>query len=97
MGAIPATYRNGVVVLDATATWPVGTELVVEEKRGPIRMLTDDEHGTDPESVARWLAWYDTLPAAAAGEDEESQREWRDEMRAFNIEAVRRQMAGDSP
>ena len=56
-------------------------------------MLSEEEQGTDPESIARWLEWFDSLePLRMTSADEAALNEWRAKMKAFNIEAVRRQM-----
>jgi hypothetical protein len=62
MKAIHAIWRNGEIVPMQPVDWPEGTALTVE----PVDELRatkpeGDLLGDDPESVARWLAWYDTL------------------------------------
>lgn len=95
MSAIRGTFRDGKIVFDTPPDWPDGkTVLVTDPGEGDeLVMLTEDEQGDDPESIARWLAWFDSLePLRMTPEDEASLNEWRAKMKAFNIEAVRRQM-----
>jgi hypothetical protein len=92
--AIEATWTNGQIVPSEPVDWPEGSKLLVEpilvgEKIG----MTEDECRDDPESIAQWIAWVDTLEPMiwAEGEREEYDR-FLEEHRRFNLEAVRKQM-----
>jgi len=97
MNAIKATWTNGQIVPAEPINWPDGIDLLVEpvpagEKIG----MTEDESRDDPESIADWIAWVDTIEPMiwAKGEREEYER-YLAEHRRFNIEAVRKQMGLD--
>ncbi len=96
MKAIHATWTNGQIVPMQPVDWPEGTALVVE----PIKVSQqaesgDDLLGDDPASIARWMAWYDTLePLVFTPEEEEAwqaaRREGRDwEKSRFDARAER--------
>jgi hypothetical protein len=62
MKTIHAVWKNGQIIPTQAVDWPEGTALVVE----PIEesLVTDPEgdlFGDDPASIARWLAWFDSL------------------------------------
>jgi hypothetical protein len=60
--AIHAIWKNGRVVPTEPVDWPDGTELTVEPVEEPAAVDSQrDILGSDPGSIARWLAWYDTL------------------------------------
>ena len=99
MSAIRGTIRDGKVVFDAPSGWPEGKEVLVvdpaeaNESRPPVPMMTDDEQGDDPESIARWLTAFDAIPVAATSPlDDPAVVAWREAMRHHNIDAVRKQM-----
>jgi hypothetical protein len=99
MSAIRGTIQDGKVVFDTPPGWPEGKEVLVVDPAEvnkpvpPVPMMTDDEQGDDPESVAEWLAAFDDIPVAATSPlDDPAVVSWREAMRRFNIEAVRKQM-----
>lgn len=100
MAAIRGKIRNGKVEFDSPPAWPEGAEVLVVDPvipsapAEPFRMLTEEEQGDDPESIARWLAWLDSLEAARSDPEEEAElAAWGAKVKAFNLEAVRKQMA----
>jgi hypothetical protein len=97
MTIIEATYKNGQIVPDGQPDWPEGCRLRIEPvPNEEVIFLTEDEQGDDPESVQRWLAEFDGIPPLQMSAEEEARMEaWRQKMKAFNIEAVRRQMEED--
>jgi hypothetical protein len=74
MSAIRGTYRNGQVILDGPppADWKDGTEVWLE----PVDPASGEDDpdgllGSDPESIARWLTWYESLkPYRMSDEDD---------------------------
>ena len=94
MNAIKATWTKGQIVPAEPVDWPEGSELLVEalaptEKIG----MTEEEWRDDPESIAEWVAWVDTIkPLILTDEERADMERYRAEHRRFNIEAVRRQM-----
>jgi hypothetical protein len=94
MNAIRATWTHGQIVPAEPVDWPEGAQLLVEpvpagEKIG----LAEEEWRDDPAAIADWEAWIETIEPMiwAEGELEEYER-YREEVRRFNIEAVRKQM-----
>lgn len=97
MGAIRGTFRNGKVEFDTPPDWPEGKELIVvdpqrlvgpgsDDEEGPPAMMTEEEQGDDPESIAEWLTWFDALePLILTPEDEERIRQAREEQKAFEL------------
>ena len=98
MSAIRGTIREGKVVFENPPNWPEGKKVFVvdpepAEREPELTMLTEEEQGDDPESIAAWLAWFDSLePLVMSPEEEAGLQEWKAKMKAFNVEAVRRQM-----
>jgi hypothetical protein len=94
MHAIKATWTNGQIVPAEPVDWPEGSTLLVEpmppaEKIG----LDESEWSDDPQSIADWIAWVDTIPPQVLADDERADMErYRAEHRRLNIEAVRKQM-----
>jgi len=74
MSAVLGTIRNGQVKFDQALPWPEGTpvEVDVRKKRSGI---TEEEQGSDPESIARWIEWYRSLEPLAYSEKEEAENE----------------------
>jgi Protein of unknown function DUF104 len=85
MKTIRAVWKNGQILPVQPVDWPEGTTLAVE----PIdeSLATDFEGdllGNDPESIARWLAWFDSLEPLCFTPDEDAawraarrdQRDW---------------------
>jgi hypothetical protein len=95
MNAVQAIWRNGQIVPFEPVNWPEGCRLVVE----PIPVtqkigLDESEWRDDPASLADWDQWLQTIePLEFTPNEEESFRRFRDTMRDYNREAVRRQMA----
>jgi hypothetical protein len=84
MSAIRGTIRNGQVVLDEPADLPDGTRVTVG--REPIELMTEDEQGDDPESIAAWIAWAESVqPLILTPEDEERIRQARADQKAWEL------------
>ena len=94
MNAIKAIWTNGQIVPTEPVDWPEGSELLVEpvlpsEKIG----LDESEWRDDPQSIADWIAWVDTIEPLVLSDAERAEMDrYRAEHRRFNIEAVRKQM-----
>ena len=76
MSAIRGVFKNGQIILSdpPPADWPDGAEVRLEL----VDPVADDLQGDDPESIARWLAWYDSLEPFLSEEDE---AKWREALR----------------
>jgi len=85
MAAVHGTYQNGKIILDAPADWPDGTRVVVERSEDTIG-IPGEEQGDDPESIAAWIAWPDSLqPFVMTPEDDERWRKSREESKAWEL------------
>jgi hypothetical protein len=91
---IKATWRNGQVIPDGAVDWPEGCRLNIE----PVSMeqitgMTEEEQGDDAESIRRWIEELDAiLPLSMTPEEDADLVAWRSKGKAFNLDAVRRQM-----
>lgn len=94
MNSIKATWTNGQIVPAEPVNWPEGSELRVEPAQLLERIGMDDsEWRDDPQSIADWIAWVDTIEPLVLTDAERADMErYRAEQRRFNIEAVRKQM-----
>lgn len=71
---IRAKWVNGRVIPEEEIDWPEGTVVYVSRTRPTEGDATDlAMQDNDPESVAAWLAWYNSLEPLvyAAGEETE--------------------------
>src|SRR5262245_46302217 len=95
METIRAVWTKGQILPQEPVDWPEGSELVVravapaQQKIG----LSEDEWRDDPEAIAEWIAAVEKIEPMIwePGEREEYER-YRQEVKKFNIEAVRKQM-----
>ena len=77
MNAVNAKYQNGQVVLSHTVDWPDGTQVMVEplvasrNRQSPDHTRCVVEQENDPDSIARWLQWYDSLQPLIFTSEEE--------------------------
>lgn len=94
MTAIRTVVRDGRIDIPAPSDLPDGTEVRVElsiiaDKIG----LEESEWRDDPQAIADWVAWLDTIEPIAFVQDEA----FDEAFRRFNVEAVRAQMFGETP
>jgi hypothetical protein len=96
MISVKATIRNRRIELNAPEELPDGTELLVEltpisaEKIG----IDESEWRDDPAALADWEAWIRTIePLELTPEEEAKAARFDEEMKRFNVEAVRKQMS----
>src|SRR5579863_2219170 len=95
MQSVKATWKSGQIILDQAVNWPEGCKLCVELISVPTEKIGIDEAdwADDAASIADWDAWIRTVEPLEYTPDEEATKARFDEqMRRFNIEAVRRQM-----
>jgi hypothetical protein len=94
MNAVRDTWTHGQIVPSEPVDWPEGSELLVEQVPATEKIgLDESEWRDDPESIANWLAWVDTIePLELTGAERAEMERYREQHRRFNIEAVRRQM-----
>ena len=95
MNAIKATWRHGQIVPREPVNWPEGCDLVVEPLPAVAAKigLDESEWRDDSAGQADWDAWIQTIePLEFTSEEEARFARFDEEMRRYNIEAVRRQM-----
>ena len=91
MTSIRAVVHDRRIELTAPDNIPDGTEVLVDltplssSKIG----LSEAEWRDDPDALADWATWLDTIEPVAFADD----GTFAEEFRRFNIEAVRKQMA----
>jgi hypothetical protein len=95
MPAITGTIHGGQIVPDAPLDLPEGTRVDITPQK-PVADkigLDPSEWRDDAEALADWAQWIKTFePLEFTPEEEAELARFRQEMRRFNIEAVRRQM-----
>ena len=94
MQSITGTFQGGEFVPDGPIDWPDGTKVEIKIATKSQKIGIDEsEWRDDPESLADWDAWIKTVkPLEYTPEEEAEMNSFAAKMRAFNIEAVRRQM-----
>jgi hypothetical protein len=59
---IRAVWRDGQILPTQPVDWPEGTALTVEPVEESVATESNEDlFGDDPASIARWLAWFDSL------------------------------------
>jgi hypothetical protein len=95
MQAITGTIQGGHIVPDGPLDWPEGTRVEIIPQSGPGDKigLEEAEWRDDAEALADWEVWIKTIEPLELTPEERAEREhFREAMRRFNVEAVRRQM-----
>jgi hypothetical protein len=94
MNEIKATWTNGQILPLEPVNWPEGSELLVQPLHSAEKIgLDESEWRDDPQSIADWIAWVDTIePLALSDAERAEMHRYRAEHRRYNIEAVRQQM-----
>lgn len=98
MDAIKAVVKNGRIDLIVPNSWPEGCEVLVAPLALPAGRIGMDESEwrDDPAALADWDAWLKTIePLELTPEEQVAWARFDEQMRQFNIEAVRRQMQQD--
>ncbi|HUR54859.1 MAG TPA: hypothetical protein VMZ71_12055 [Gemmataceae bacterium] len=87
MAVLHGTVRDGAVILDGPVQLPEGARVEVHPVDDPDRIgIPEEEQGDDPESIARWLVWYDSLqPLIFTPEEEAAWQQARAEQKAFEL------------
>jgi hypothetical protein len=99
MNAIKSVVRNRRIELEAPDELPEGTEVLVE-----LIPLASQQIGIDesewrdsPTSLTDWEEWIRTIePLEFTPQEAERMADYEEQMRRYNIEAIRRQMAEGS-
>jgi hypothetical protein len=98
--------QGGQIVINEPMNLPDGSEVTIlaHSENGSLHtfddleFMTEDEQGDDPETIQQWLDQLHSLPPVP----EELKREceptdWDEQMKQFNLEAVRKQFAEGTP
>jgi hypothetical protein len=100
MNAIRATVMQGRLELKVPPDWPDGTEVLIEPTTVPEEKVGIDESEwrDDPESLADWDVWIKAIePFELTPEEARRNADFAEQMRQYNVEAVRRQMCEGAP
>ena len=94
MNAVRAIWTKGRILPSEPVDWPDGSELLVEPVSTKARIGLDESEWTDDAAaLADWEAWIHTIePLELTEEEERDMERYREQVRQFNLEAVRRQM-----
>ncbi len=95
MNAIKETVTQGRIELKVPLDWPDGTEVLIEPTTASLENIGIDKSDwrDDPESLADWEAWIKTIEPFEFTPDEAKRiADFEEEMRRYNVDAVRRQM-----
>lgn len=103
MTTLIAKVRNGRIELPPTPEFPEGSEVNVTIEPAveslpvagkPMGYASDEEYGTDPESIARWIAEFEAMePLDISDEEWEAIRKDRQEYRAWCLADAERREA----
>ena len=96
MNPVKAIWKDGRIVPGEPVNWPDGCEVLIEPVFVPLGKIGIDESEwrDDPDSIADWESWIATLqPLEFSAAEESAIARFDQQMRQYNIEAVRRQMA----
>jgi hypothetical protein len=98
MPAVKATWKGGQIVLGQEVDWPEGCELRIEpQPLAGITGMTEEQQADDPESIARWITEFNSIPALSMSAEEEAEMlAWRQTVKEFTIDAVRRKFGESS-
>jgi hypothetical protein len=95
MDIIKATVKSGRLELESPLHWPDGTQVQIEATMFPRERngIDESQWSDDLVSLADWDAWIQTIePLEFTPEESARITEFDEEMRAYNIDAVRHQM-----
>jgi hypothetical protein len=74
MTTLKATVRNGRIELDEPFDLPDGAEveviLLTPADPPTLRGMTEEEQGSTPEAIERWIAALEAIPAPVMNDDE---------------------------
>jgi hypothetical protein len=74
---LTGTWKEGQIILDEAADWPEGCRVSVEPILGEVEAIgiTEEQWPRTPESIAEWLAWFDSIEPIEMTPEEEA--EWQ--------------------
>jgi len=84
MSAIHGTFVDGMIIPDAQPGWVNGTRVVMQAEEDRIG-ISEEEQDDDPDSIARWLAWMDSLRPFLTPEEEAEWQKARAERKAWEL------------
>ncbi len=85
--------------MEEPADWPEGHRLLVLEEPVPsIEFMSEKEQSDDPAAIQRWIDELRAMPPLPITPVQEAELlAWRQKVKEFNLEAVRRQMQEGIP
>ncbi|MGL6074781.1 MAG: hypothetical protein ACRC8S_11525 [Fimbriiglobus sp.] len=98
--------RGGQIVLDDPINLPDGSEVTIVGQSvngttrtlGEIEFMTEDDQSDDAEAIQRWSDQLHSLPPVPEELKREGQpTDWDEQMKLFNLEAMRKQFAEPTP
>jgi hypothetical protein len=94
MNAINGIFKNGRLELGGQPDWPDGTHVLIEPTLAPQDKigLDESEWRDDPASLADWEARIQTIEPLEYTPEAARIADFDEQMRQYNLEAVRRQM-----
>ena len=73
MSAIKGTWKHGQIILEESADWPEGTELLVEPVPQEATLgIREEDWPTDPQGIAKHLARMDQIEPLEVTPEEEA-------------------------
>jgi hypothetical protein len=99
MKAIMGTIRNGQIVADQPVEWPDGCRVIIEPAAKEETLgIGEEDWPTTPETLAEWLAWFDSLePVALAPEEEADWKAWRQRIKEYTVANMDKDIEGLFP
>jgi hypothetical protein len=96
MNAVRATFKNGQIVPAEPIHWPDGTELLVEPlPREETLGVREEDWKTDPDAVADWLRWYNSLePLEFTPEEKADIAAWRQKVKELSSAHMDKRIEG---
>jgi hypothetical protein len=93
---IRAKRKNGQIIPEEPVDWPDGCDVFVSRTSLPELVgAAEDLQADDPESVARWLEWYDSLePLIFTPQEEAEIAACRQQVKEYTLENTERDIDG---
>ena len=98
--------RGGQIVIDEPMNLPDGSEVTIlgrsadelSDDLGDIDFMSEDEQSDAPEAIQQWIDDLRSIPPVPVNPQKEAEwRTWAEQMRQFNIEAMRKQFEEGAP
>ena len=92
MDSIHGTFVDGHIVAESTNGLVNGQKLLITPlPEETFEFMSEDAQANDPESIAKWVEQVMNAPAIQMSlQDEADLLQWQEEMKAFNLQAMRK-------